>query len=659
MLANLKNHTKFAFCVALLPILFLALPVAGTAASWTKVTALAPSGAGVMLQLPDGTVMIQRNSNATWMRLTPDTQGSYINGTWSTAIAAAPTRRLYFASQVLPNGKVWILGGEYSGPAAISNWSNTGEIYDTVANTWTPIAPYPNQTGCPSLTQTTGNITSGSNIITNLYNSGYVVGGGISGTGIPSATTITSVDSTSQIHISNNATATASNLTLTFSPSFRPPGCFGDTPTMLLPGLKIFAGNLLNNSSYIYDVVANTWTPASNKFYNDRSDEEGWVKLPDGSILQYDVFKSIAAGSGFAEKYNPTTNTWAGISPGDGSANGILPILSTGAVGDELGPTVRLQDGRILVLGANQHSAIYTPSTNSWAAGPDLMGTINGIQFPFGADDAPAAVMPNGHVLFTADFGPGINFAANTTSGSKIITGIADTTGYQTGWAVSGTGIPASSTIASVNSPNQITLNNNATATNTGITLKLGATFSKPTQVFDFNPVTSTFSPVSPAIPDTGLNNNSAFVGRMLVLPNGQVLFSDSSSQLWVYAPDGAAPAAMRPVINSVVYNGAGVFTLTGKQLNGQNAGSAYGDDVQTDENYPIVRFTNSTGGVFFATTSNWSSVGVATGATLVTTDFKLNPAMPAGVYSLIVSGAGISSAPMFVNITQAEVSGQ
>jgi hypothetical protein len=288
-----------------------------------------------------------------------------------------------------------------------------------------------------------------------------------------------------------------------------------------------------------------------------------------------------------------------------------------------------------------------------------MMGTISGVQFPFGADDAPAAVMPNGHVLFVADFGPGTNFTGNTTSGSAIITGIASTTGYQTGWAVSGTGIPTSTTILSINSPTQITLNKNATATNAGVTLKLGATFSKPTQVFDFNPATSTFSPVSPAIPDANLNTAGAFVLRLLMLPNGQVLYSDSSNQLWVYTPDGAAPAALRPVINSVVYNGGGVFTLTGKQLNGQNAGSAYGDDVQTDENYPIVRFTNSTGSVFYARTSNWSSVGVATGATLLTTNFKLNPAMPAGVYAVIVSGAGISSAPLFVNITQAQVNGQ
>jgi hypothetical protein len=115
----------------------------------------------------------------------------------------------------------------------------------------------------------------------------------------------------------------------------------------------------------------------------------------------------------------------------------------------------------------------------------------------------------------------------------------------------------------------------------------------------------------------------------------------------------------MRPVINSVVYNGSGIFTLTGKQINGQSAGSSYGDDVQTDQNYPIVRFTNSAGNVYYARTSNWSSTGVATGATLLTTNFTLAAAMPAGFYSVIVSGAGISSAPLLVNITQAQVNGQ
>jgi hypothetical protein len=142
----------------------------------------------------------------------------------------------------------------------------------------------------------------------------------------------------------------------------------------------------------------------------------------------------------------------------------------------------------------------------------------------------------------------------------------------------------------------------------------------------------------------------------MLILPTGQLLFSDGSSQVWAYTPDGVPNPALRPVINGVTYNGGGNFTLTGKQLNGQSAGAAYGDDDQMDTNYPIVRMVNSAGNVFYARTTNWSSVGVDGGSALQTVNFTLNPSLPAGNYSVIVSGAGISSFPLFVNITQDEV---
>ena len=116
---------------------------------------------------------------------------------------------------------------------------------------------------------------------------------------------------------------------------------------------------------------------------------------------------------------------------------------------------------------------------------------------------------------------------------------------------------------------------------------------------------------------------------------------------------------ALRPVINQVVYSGGGIFTLTGKQLNGQGAGSAFGDENQSDENYPIVRLLNSSGNVYYSRTTTWSSVSVATGAVPETVNFTLNPALTPGNYSLVVSGTGISSNPMFVNITQTEVAGQ
>ncbi len=83
-----------------------------------------------MLLLSDGTVMCADGGGTGWFRLTPDTHGSYVNGTWSTR-AHSIDSRLYFSSQVLRDGRVFVAGGEYGSGRA------TSEIYDPVANTWT------------------------------------------------------------------------------------------------------------------------------------------------------------------------------------------------------------------------------------------------------------------------------------------------------------------------------------------------------------------------------------------------------------------------------------------------------------------------------------------------------------------------------------------
>ena len=102
------------------------------------------------MQGTDGSILVQAYDGQTWMKLTPDAMGSYLNGTWTT-LASEPIARLYFASQIMPDGRLFVLGGEYTGPGLLPNWSNTGEIYDPLSNTWTPITPYPNQSGCGGL----------------------------------------------------------------------------------------------------------------------------------------------------------------------------------------------------------------------------------------------------------------------------------------------------------------------------------------------------------------------------------------------------------------------------------------------------------------------------------------------------------------------------
>jgi hypothetical protein len=252
----------------------------------------------------------------------------------------------------------------------------------------------------------------------------------------------------------------------------------------------------------------------------------------------------------------------------------------------------------------------------------------------------------------------GFTSSGNITTGSAVITGITSTAILQVFWGVSGNGIPGGSFIVSVDSPSQVTINNTATATTNGVAISWGGVFSNPTELFDFDPRSNGISQVTSALPDGNLPFEPCYPTRMLILPTGQLLFSDSSAQLWVYNSSGEANPLLRPLIKDVHHQGDGKFRLTGFQLDGQSAGAAYGDDDQMDSNYPIIRMVNSSGNVFYARTFNWSKIAVGDGAGRETVDFTLNPAVTPGDYALIVSGAGISSFPAFIHISEREVKG-
>lgn len=91
-----------------------------------------------MLQLTDGRLMVQAGATATWRMLTPDSTGSYQNGTWSLA-ASMSKGRLYYASAVLKDGRVVVFGGEYVNNSSTATEDNTAEIYDPQTNTWAPV----------------------------------------------------------------------------------------------------------------------------------------------------------------------------------------------------------------------------------------------------------------------------------------------------------------------------------------------------------------------------------------------------------------------------------------------------------------------------------------------------------------------------------------
>lgn len=106
-------------------------------AGWTALKNQPSFNANHMMLLTDGTVLVQELATANWYKLTPDSSGSYVNGTWST-LAVGPVGPTYFASAVLIDGRVFMAGGEDNfGNDSVD--INNCEIYDPVADSWTSI----------------------------------------------------------------------------------------------------------------------------------------------------------------------------------------------------------------------------------------------------------------------------------------------------------------------------------------------------------------------------------------------------------------------------------------------------------------------------------------------------------------------------------------
>jgi hypothetical protein len=381
----------------------------------------------------------------------------------------------------------------------------------------------------------------------------------------------------------------------------------------------------------IYNIVSNTWaetvvppalldpsqmSPVANG--NQAFADAISTVLPNGSVLIAPVYANTVGGT---LTYNPTSNVW--------SAG---PRLFRGSDQAEA-CWVKLADGSVLTIDPyGTHSERYVPALNRWLNDANVPVSLYDTNGELGA----GILLSDGRAFFLGGTGHTAFYtpSGNTNAGN---------------WAAgpdlpNGQGTP--------DAPAAMMMNGKVLCA-TGP----AQTYNGPVSFYEYDAVSNLFTQVNAPDGFPTLDYALPYSTTMLDLPDGTVLFADFGQQLYVYQPDGSPLASGKPTITRITRNPDGSYHLTGKQLNGISQGAAYGDDAQMDSNYPIVRMTNSVGGVFYARTYGWSSTGVMTGNAPVTTEFALPAGLPLGEYSLVVVANGISSDPVtFITLVPLQI---
>jgi hypothetical protein len=351
--------------------------VAG-AQSWTPLTNQPTFSASNPLLLTDGTVMVHDFCARGWWRLTPDNTGSYVNGTWS-ALASLPAGYgpLYFASAVLPDGRVIVEGGEYNFCNPV--WTNLGAIYDPTTDSWTSVSP-------PSGWSSIGDAQS------------IVLANG-------------------KFMLANCCTKQAALLnasTLTWTATGTGKADINDEEGWtLLPNFQVLTVDANNTGNLTH---AEKYVPSSGKWINAGStivklddtnaDNSGSHELgpavlrPDGTVF-------ATGATGHNAIYNTATATWA-------AGPDFPDVMGEGQLNIADGPASLLPNGNVLL---DTSPGIFQPPTYFFEFDGTNLNPVSGP--PNASGDASyfgnMLILPTGQILFT-DFSDDIEIY--TSSGT-------------------------------------------------------------------------------------------------------------------------------------------------------------------------------------------------------------------------------------------------
>lgn len=368
------------------------------------------------------------------------------------------------------------------------------------------------------------------------------------------------------------------------------PQTIGDAQgTVLFDGTYMQA-NCCTTETALLDSKTLTWTPTgAGKF--DINDEEGWTLLPNKQVLTVDAYVSGYDPTGTnSEVYTP-----CGHNEDDGDDDGGQNCGTWQSAGSTV--------------------------VQMWDSAASC-GGINAASFEVG----PAILRPDGTVFYTASNACGAGHTAVYDSNAGTWT--------------PGPDFPNSLDIA--DGPAALLPNGNVLVDTSPGVFNLGTFF------FEFDG--TNLNPV-PGPPNGPVD--SSYYGNMLVLPTGQILFTDFSNDIEIYTASGSYNPAWQPTIRHAPdkVRPGGTYRISGNLFNGMSQAAAYGDDVQAATNFPLVRITNrATGHVFFSRTHGHSKMGVQYGGR-VSTHFDVPANQETGASDLVVIANGIPSASVTVNV--------
>jgi hypothetical protein len=392
-----------------------------------------------------------------------------------------------------------------------------------------------------------------------------------------------------------------------YGPLYYASAVLADGRVVVIGGEYNSGGNIVEtNLGAVYNPKTNIWTPLSApNLWNQIGDAPSSI-LPNGKFLLGHIFDTQLA------MLDPETLTWTLVSS-TGKAD---------SIGEE-GWTL-LPDGTILTVdvSAAPGAQKYISSTGQWISAGSTPASL-----ATSGEIGPAVLRPNGTVFATGANGHNAVYippAIPTDPGTWVA-------------APDFPDIIGQGQLDVADGPAALLPNGNVlVAASPGV-------YQTPTHFFEFDGTN-----LNQVVATPNASNDSSFYGRMLLLPTGQVLFTDTISTAEIYTSTGSPNPAWSPTITSgpTQISPGATYTISGRQFNGLSQAVAYGDDYQAATNYPLVRITNrATGHVFYARTHDHSTMAVATGTAVVSTHFDVPANVEFGPSDLVVVANGIPSA--------------